>query len=98
MSLESVVKEIFEAGLDGRVKRTEEGYRIDVRTGPDKQGKERCIRGVLPRNEEEHVQFARMLVQEARTKILEQRSGKCDPVGTQTKVSLDDIKLVERVS
>lgn len=98
MSLESIIKEIFEAGLDGGVKRTQVGYRVEVRTGRDKQGKERCIGSLLPKNEEEHKLFARMLIQQARLKIMEQRGGKCDPVGTQTKVSVDDIKLVENVN
>jgi len=99
MSLRQVISDIRQVGLSGGVRLTDLGtYRIEVKTERDKQGRWRCIGAVLPKDEGEHKQFAQMMIQEARTKILRMRAGLDPEVGTQEKVNADDIKLVERAN
>jgi hypothetical protein len=98
MSIRNVISDIRQAGLSGGVRITGGGYRIEVKTERDKQGCWRCIGALLPSDENQHKQFAQMMIQEARTKILRMRAGQDPEVGTQEKVSVDDIKLVERAN
>lgn len=100
MSLRNVISDIRQAGLDGRTFPVFDKIsgsfvqRIEIKTGKDRQGKERCIGALLPSDSDQHDLFTRGLIEEARTQILKLSAGAPEPIGEKRKVSYKDVKLV----